>query len=251
MRTEVCVLSMLLVPAAVPAATDARPELTWTARIDSADALRDELLQRASAHLASVGLHLVRNGARVTTSRPVEFGREMQIRLHEAVAGGTPVMPLVFDLRPSGPTRRFERASVTAWLSAPVQREVRVARRSLRRGDSVDCDDTEVVMRDIERIPDQALGPRCQAGAEDVAARDLGKGDLLRAKDVGPAPMVAAQADVRLLVKIGNVVVERSGRALSSAAHREAVWVRVDGTSRTVRGSAIARNVVEVTEDHP
>jgi flagella basal body P-ring formation protein FlgA len=236
------VTAMLLAPVLAPGA-----EPGWTVRADSVEDLRAALLVGTSERLAGSGWQLLPEGARIRTSRPWE-GTAWRVRARWTAADGRIRLPLAFDLEaldagPGAPK------PTTAWLTAPLRREVLALRHAVRRGEPVTCDDTVSVLRVPEAVPTGALSGRCELGALAVARRPLGASDLLRSADVGAAPSVAARAEVRIRVRVGPITIEKAGTALADANTGDAVLVRLAGSAQAVRGVVVGRDVVDVGEE--
>lgn len=232
---------LLLVPALAPCA-----DLSWTVRAQTADDLRGALLAGVGERLAGSGWKLLPESAHMLISRPWDGGSAAwQVRPRFKIADGRVGLPLAFDLDPLEAVADTQ-SPLTAWLTVPMLREVMALRHAVRRGETVGCDDAVTVLRVPETVPAGALTGRCAFEASAVARRPLGAGNLLRSADVGVAPIVAARADVRLRVRVGQVMVEKAGTALADANTGDAVLVRLAGSARAVRGVVVGHNVVEV-----
>jgi flagella basal body P-ring formation protein FlgA len=232
-------LAPVLAPCAEPA---------WTVQARTADELRAELLAGAAERLAGNGWQLLPEGARMLTSRPWEPGAGWQVTPRWTVADGPMRLPLAFDLAPL--VRDGDAPEpITAWLTAPLRREVLALRHAVRRGEPVRCEDMTTVLRPFEAVPSGALAGRCALESPAVARRPLGAGDLLRGSDVGIAPSVAARADVRLRVRVGQVTIEKAGTALADGNTGDAVLVRLAGSAQALRGVVVGTNLVEVGEE--
>jgi flagella basal body P-ring formation protein FlgA len=69
-------------------------------------------------------------------------------------------------------------------------------------------------------------------------------GEVLRDGDVQVLPEVVAQAPVQVRVVVGRIALEKPGTALADARQGETVRVRVGGSTRTLSGRVVARNLV-------
>jgi flagella basal body P-ring formation protein FlgA len=234
----------LLLAACVPALPACAAEPDWTLRADAVPALREALAEGAARLLQGNGWRLDAAQATLRTSRPPEPGLRWQVRPQWMPGAARPVLPLAFELVPVDAAV----APLQAWLAAPLRREVLVLTQAAPRGAGVRCEHTATALRAANQVPAGALSTPCALDAEAVARRPLGAGDVLRASDVGPAPGVAAQAEVRLRVRVGLVVVETPGVSLAEARTGEQVLVRLAHGRQAVRGTVVAPNVVELAE---
>jgi flagella basal body P-ring formation protein FlgA len=224
----------------------AAQDVPWTIHVTSQAALEEALVAGVVQRLAPLGVRVEPQGARITMSRMVAVGSTVRVHPRWQDGEGPTRLPLAFSLEAlpaSGPPAP---PPVSASLLAVVKKDVLVARRALRRGVALACDDTEVAARSIDEVPKDALGPKCDGVAAVVTRRGLGRGDVLRRGDLGAAPDVAAQGDVRLISRVGGITVERAGTSLEDADRGREVLVRIAGTSRTTRGVVVDRGLVEL-----
>lgn len=224
----------------------AAPDAVWTVHVASQQALEDALVSGAVQRLAPLGVHVEPQGARVTTGRAIAVGSTVRVHPRWQDGDGRLRLPLSFNLEVLPAVGGPALPPVTASLSAVVKKDVLVARRSLRRGAALGCDDTDVVRRALGEVPNDALGTPCGLTAAVVAHREIGSGALLRRGDVGAARDVVAQAAVLLRSRVGGITVERAGTSLEDADRGGEVLVRIAGSSRTARGVVVDRGLVEL-----
>jgi flagella basal body P-ring formation protein FlgA len=224
----------------------AAQDVPWTIHVASQSALEEVLLAGAAQRLALLGVHVEAQGARITTARAIAVGSTVRVQPRWLDGEGRVRLPLAFSLEVLPASGAPAGQPMSTSLSAAVKKDVLVTRRALRRGATLACDDTEVAKRAIDEVPKDALGARCDLAADMVARRGLGSGDVLRRGDVGAAPDVAAQGDVRLRSRVGGITVERAGTALEDADRGREVLVRIAGTSRTARGVVVDNGLVEL-----
>lgn len=238
-------LPLLLLAGLLPAWVARAEAPAWTLRADTPAALREALADGAARQLDGSGWQLDGAHATLRTSRPPEPGLSWQVRPQWTPGSDRPALPLAFELVPvaAAAVRPLQ-----AWLAAPLRREVLMLAQAAPRGTPVRCEHATIALRPVEQVPVGALPTPCALEAEAVALRPLGAGDVLRAADVGAAPSVAAQAEVRLRARVGQVVVETPGVALAAARTGEAVLVRPAHSRQAVRGTVVAPNVVELAE---
>ncbi len=128
-------------------------------------------------------------------------------------------------------------------LRAGVRTREPVAARTLGRGDEVDAEaiaEREVVVWGAPRRHRSFVTPGW------IAQRVVRKGEVLRAPAVQPPMAVVSGHPVELLWKRGGVGLRLPGRAVSSAALGEEVFVRTAAGER-LRGIAVAPGIVNVT----
>jgi flagella basal body P-ring formation protein FlgA len=224
----------------------AAQDVPWTIHVASQAALEEALVAGTVQRLAPLGVHVEPQGARITTARAISVGSTVRVHPRWQDGDGPVRLPLAFSLEVLAASGAPTSPPVSASLLTVVKKDVRVTRRALRRGAALACDDTELVARVIDEVPKDALGPKCDVAAAAVTRRGLGRGDVLRRGDLGIAPDVAAQGDVRLISRVGGITVERAGTSLEDAERGRAVLVRIAGTSRTTRGMVVDRGLVEL-----
>lgn len=209
-------------------------------------ALQKALIEISAARLRTAGLVLDAEHAWLGLSRSLPAG-EWEVRPkwseHEIK------LPLTFELRPAVAIDTSVRP-ILATLAVKLQRSVLVAARRLRKGSRVACGDVSSQLRDILVIAKAAL-TTCEVPPDTTALRDIAVGDVLREKDLGPAPDVAAGAPVRVSVSSGSINVVVIAVALADAHSGDQIDVRLQRPTRTLRTRVTGPGTVQLLDEAP
>jgi flagella basal body P-ring formation protein FlgA len=124
--------------------------------------------------------------------------------------------------------------------AAEDARDVLVVSGRLHKGSPISCADVHLERRNARRLSPLSLGPACDIAPESVAVRELGKGDILRASDIGAPFAVLAGAPLRIDVKAGTVTISTLATALADARVGDELDVRLQNPIRTFKARVVA-----------
>jgi flagella basal body P-ring formation protein FlgA len=193
--------------------------------------LKKELLA-LTQQLLPAGVVVDPQRAWLSLSSPLPAVSKLEVR---PAWSGTDVvsLPLMFELYPG--SARGSREPIRAVLGARLLQEVPVATRRLRKGSMVSCNDLGTELRDIRHVPATPLAIPCAIGPQAVTLHDIGKGQVMRSGDLGPAPDVMAGAPVRVSVSNGAISVTTTAIALADAKVGDLIDVRLQHPVRTLK----------------
>jgi flagella basal body P-ring formation protein FlgA len=215
----------------------ADPSTHVPARIWANDvhALQESLLSLADERLRPAGLAIGREHAWMSLSG--SFPGAGTFSVQPAWDAGTllPSLPLTFGIWPDAGAHSAAARFLTASLSVRLLREVRVAKRRLRKGSAVTCDDLQVERRDVRTAPAGSMKLPCDIASGSVALRDITIGDVVRGADVGEALAVSSGAPVEVSVAIGAINVTIAGVALADARAGDEIEVRLQRPARILK----------------
>jgi len=204
------------------------PTRIWA---NDAHALQETLLSLAAERLAPAGFSIGREHSWMSLSGP--FPGPGNFSVQPAWETGTPLphLPLIFYVWPdAGP-----HSALTASVAVTLLRDVQVARRRLRKGSVVTCDDLQVEPRDVRTAPARSLTHSCDIAPGSVALRDLTLGDVVRDEDVGPALAISSGAPLDLSIAVGAVNVTVPAVALADARAGDEIEVRLQRPARILK----------------
>jgi len=213
---------------------------------DDVQSLQDGLFALTQERLRPAGLSIDEQRAWMSLSEELPKAGSFDVR--PTWQADAPPQPLTFELRPtSNPRARPLQIS----LAAPLQREVWIAARRLRKGSAVSCADLTPQSRDLRDLPKRPLTGPCEVAAEMVALRDISPRDVIRSADIGIAPDVAAGAPVRVSVAAGGISVTTSAVALADARVGDRVDVRLPKPTRVLKTRVIGPSAVQLMDESP
>jgi flagella basal body P-ring formation protein FlgA len=212
--------------------------------VDRSVELKERLIVLAQERLRLVGLVIDPERASLRLSGALRTMEGIELRPVWSAAG-TISSPLLFEI--SSPTQA---RPLLASLAVPLQRQVPVATRRLRRGSVVSCADVESRLRDLGRMPKTVWTAPCESRGEVVALRDLSKGDVVLAGDVGRAPAVMTGSQVRVSVTLNGINVSTVAVALSDAHVGDRVDVRLlQLPVRTLKARVMAPGAAQLLDE--
>lgn len=210
--------------------------------IDAGDirSLQDHLLELTQERLQPLGWVVDRQRAWLGLSAALPAADTFEVVPAWSVDRPTP--PLTFELRAANVQ------PIKATLAVPLQREVWIATRRLRKGSAVKCADLGVQFRDVKEVPGESLAFPCDLSPAVVALRDLAARDVVRGVDIGSAPDVMAGAPVRISVVTRGISVTTTAVALADARRGDQVAVRLQRPARTLRTRVTGPGAVQLLE---
>jgi flagella basal body P-ring formation protein FlgA len=228
--------------AAAPFANAAEPASAMV-HIDAGDmrSLQDRLLDLAQQRLQPTGWFVDRQRAWLGLSADLPATDTFEVVPAWSVDRPTP--PLAFELRPKSPAQ-----PIRAVLAVPLQRDVWIATRRLRKGSAVKCAELGIQRRDMQELPASSLSFPCALAPDVVALRDIAARDVVRSVDIGSAPDVVAGAPVRVSVVTGGISVTTTAIALADARKGDQISVRLQRPARTLRTRVTGPGSVQLTE---
>jgi flagellar basal body P-ring formation protein FlgA len=203
--------------------------------VADADSLEGSLTQHIRRRLADLGgtpaIQFPRTASRqLALSKPTY---EFQISTRSDQLLGM----ISFDVTVIGPEQERQTLQVVARIS--LKKEVAVAARPLNRGKVVEAGDLTLREQVYERVEDIGL-PSIAPVVGQQAKRFIDKGEQIRAKDFEPLPLVQRNDLVTVLVKLGNLRVKGTARAMGAGAFGQVIEVRNEMGERSAgRFSAV------------
>ena len=134
-------------------------------------------------------------------------------------------------------------ASQPAASQPAASQDVWHATQTLLPGDIVRS--TDVIAQKPTRVASEAVPATTEVVGLEIKRR-VYTGHELTARDIGPRSAVKANTDVGVLWKSGDLALELKGRALETGALGEEIRVLNPSTSRTIRGTIVGNQMVEV-----
>lgn len=123
---------------------------------------------------------------------------------------------------------------------------VAVLTRTVRRGETIEPDDVDMVRIAKSRVTSDMLGePEQLTGM--AAKRNLTAGRPLRERDIEAPKIVTRNQHVTIIFRFGRMHLKTMGRALGSAAKGEPVRVRNLRSKKILEAIAVAEEEVEVS----
>ena len=118
-------------------------------------------------------------------------------------------------------------------------------REPLPRGERVQVEHLDLVMRDAERLPGGILRHRRDIVGRSTK-RDLGLNEMVRSGDLSPAVDAERNRPVTMIVGSGSLRVKASGVLRQDGAIGDLVAVWVPSTGSTLHGVLRSPDVVEM-----
>lgn len=122
-----------------------------------------------------------------------------------------------------------------------------LAAAAIRKGDEASCSLLRQDKR-LRRAPAETWQGDC-AGLSGLRMRHaLQPGDILMAKDIGPASAVQDQQETMVITRLGRVEIQAKGRALADAQIGQKVPVLMVGQGSVIQAVVTAPGTVQVIE---
>lgn len=216
--------------------------------------VKSELLALTQDQLGPEGFVVDPKHAWLSMSRPLPGSETFEVRPLWSAGAGVPPLPLMFELRPvshSVAAAAFSAEPVHAALGVRLLQEVWVAARRLRKGSIVSCADLSIEVRDVRDVPKLPCAPPCTIEPDVVALRDIARGDVVRAVDIGAPPDVMAGELVRVSVSGAGINVTTIATALADAKVGDRIDVRLQHPVRTLRVRVTGPGSAQLTDERP
>ena len=238
------VTAMICAPSFAAAPSAPVPARIWA---NDVRALQEGLVALATERLAPAGLSIDREHSWMSLSGAFPGAGEFDVQPSWDAGSPTPRLPLTFDIWPAGavgavdhgvPTSVADSAVAphqTASLAVTLLRDLWVAKRRLRKGSVVTCDDLQVQRREVRNAPARSLMRSCEIPTGSVALRDMTVGDVLRDQDVGESFAVASGTPVDVTVAVGAINVTIAAVALADARAGDEIEVRLRRPARILK----------------
>ena len=126
-----------------------------------------------------------------------------------------------------------------------VSRQVMVAARPLRRGQTLGAGDLRVEEREVTSLPGGYYQSAEQLGAQ-VLTRDLAAGAVIAPSALRQPTLIRRGQSVHLLSRLGGIEIRARGEALSDGAPEQRIQVRNSSSGRVVEGIVRSADIVEV-----
>jgi flagella basal body P-ring formation protein FlgA len=214
-------------------------------------ALKEGLLSLLQERLPT-GVVADREHAWMSLSSALPAAESFEVRPLWSGEASEAALPFTFEVRPKVRVRPHtsehgsDAGALRVTLGVPLQREVWVSTRRLRKGSMVTCGDLQTQLRALQRLPKSPLLGPCAAGEGVVAQRDIASGAVMRSDDLGSALAVRAGSVVRVNTESHGITVGTTAIALSDGRVGDRIDVRLSHPWRILNTRVIAPDLVQV-----